>query len=122
LIVGGHEQSIKLDIDFISGFGNSRKLFKSDNLPLLYWWQTFNGMILHGGKQGYTFACPCRLENTPLVICMILKTRCNRAHIDSLMYDINEDRCFTIKQTDETWYNRYKCAPEEPFDLQKVKE
>jgi hypothetical protein len=119
-MIGGHVQDIRLDVDFVNG--GVRKLFRSDKLPLLYWWETFNAMVLNGVKQGYTFVCPCRLARTRLVICMILKTRCNRSHYDCLMYDMDINKCFVILQSETKWVNDYKCDPLLPFDLLKVQE
>jgi hypothetical protein len=117
-LIGGYTQEFKLDIDFVNG--GSRKLFRSDKLPLIYWWETYSGIIMHSSNKGYVFVCPCRLVNSRLVICMILKTRCNKSHIDALIYNMDTNKCFVAKQSESKWISQYKCDLLAPFDLLRV--
>jgi hypothetical protein len=103
-------------MDYVNG--SSKKLFVSDPVLKLYWWEVYHAMI----SGNYAFVCPCRLEGTRWVLCMILKTRCNKSNFDCLIYDMDDDKCFVLKQNVQKWFSNFICSPLETFDTIKVQE
>jgi hypothetical protein len=96
-------------MDCVGGRANDKKLFVQDGLPLIYWWDVFTAM-LSSGKAYKTFVCPCRIVDTNLVLVYILKTRCNRPHYDCLVYDIDTDKAFVMRQASK-WQSNFQLDP-----------
>lgn len=61
--------------------------------------------------NGYkTFICPSRIKGTDLVLLYIFKTRCNRPHVDCLVFDIVQLTVYVIKQS-SGWQTSFECDP-----------
>jgi hypothetical protein len=112
--LNGNQEIFVIDPNFFNGT-RGRKLFKrrKEDIPELYWYQTFGAYV--SAKVKKFFITPCGFAGTDLILVAILETRCFNPIYEALVCNRSTNVVSILKKK-SNWMAKYECDLTMTFD------